>query len=304
MRRPALLLPSLAAVLLAVALLLPPLAVPRRTVDAIVVLDITQSMDVEDRSLDGVPVSRLAFAQAAARRALRELPCGSRIGWGAFTEYRTLLLMAPIEVCGNYADLLATLAQVDGRVRWGDASEVSKGVFWALRAARDVGGDPAVVFVTDGQESPPIDGARFAMFEDLKAGQVRGWLVGVGGPVPRPIPRSDAQGVRVGYWRAEDVIQRNARAGEPRSHEELSSLHETHLRDLAAKTGLAYATLDEVSGLEALLRDTRLARWGRVPTELGWLPAALAGLLLVVHFRPDALRRRRRAGPPLSPPVR
>jgi mxaL protein len=277
-----------AAALLAIALAMPPVTVARRTVDAIVVLDVTQSMDVDDMTLDGEPVTRLAFARESARRALRALPCGSRIGWAAFTEYRTLLLLAPIEVCSHYGDLLATLEPIDGRVRWAEASEISKGVFWAMRAARDLGGDPAIVFVTDGHESPPLAGARFSLFEDLQPGQVKGWLAGVGGPVPRPIPRTDQHGVRVGFWRAEDVVQRETAPGQPRSHEERSWLHDAHLRNLAAEVGFGYATLQGDDDLATLLRDERLARVRRVPTDLSWVPAALALALLACHFRPAA----------------
>jgi mxaL protein len=287
--------PLLAVLLLALALALPAIPLPRDTVEALVVFDITQSMDVEDVELDGALASRLAFARESARRMLRELPCGSRIGWGAFTEYRTLVLLAPIEVCGNYGDLLATLAQVDGRIRWGNASEISKGVFWAMRAARQLDGHPAVVFLSDGQEAPPLGSAAFPMFEDLAPGQVRGWLLGVGGGVPRPIPRTDAEGRRIGWWRAEDVIQRDTPPGTPPSQEQLSSLHETHLRALAAQTGFAYAPLQAPRDLVAALRDPRLARRASVPTDLSWVPALAALLLLAGHFRPDLPHLRRAA---------
>ena len=46
-------------------------------------------------------------------------------------------------------------------------------------------------------------------FDDVRAGQVRGWLLGVGGSVPQPIPRTGEQGERIGYWRASDVLQRD-----------------------------------------------------------------------------------------------
>jgi mxaL protein len=288
-------LPALAVLLLVAALALPRFPLARDTVEALVVFDITQSMDVEDVELDGALASRLEFARASARRMLRELPCGSRIGWGAFTEYRTLVLLAPIEVCGNYGDLLATLAQVDGRIRWGNASEVSKGVFWAMRAARQLDSHPAVVFLTDGQEAPPLGTAAFPMFEDLAPGQVRGWLLGVGGGIPKPIPRTDAEGRRVGWWRAEDVIQRDTPPGAPRSQEQLSSMHEGHLRALATETGFAYAPLRAPQDLVSALRDPRLARRSKVPTDLSWIPALGALLLLAWHFRPDLPRARRAA---------
>jgi mxaL protein len=277
-----------AALLLALALVMPPVKLPLARTEAVVVFDITQSMDVEDARLDGAPVSRIAFAREAARRALRDLPCGSRVGWAAFTEYRTLLLLAPIEVCDNYDDLLATLAGIDGRIRWGNASEVAKGVFWAVRAAKELPSHPAIVFLTDGQEAPPMN--AFPSFDDVQPGQVRGWLLGVGGSVAQPIPRTDADGHRIGYWRANDVMQREDGPG---SHEHLSELREPHLRALSQRTGLGYAALHDPAGLAPLLRDARLARPTPVPTDLRALPAAAALLLLCLHFRPGALRRRR-----------
>ncbi|MCV5276859.1 hypothetical protein OFC49_39630, partial [Escherichia coli] len=65
----------LAAVLLLTAALLPPLDLKRDSWDTVVVFDLTQSMNVEDYDVNGQPVSRLAFAREAAKRALRELPC-------------------------------------------------------------------------------------------------------------------------------------------------------------------------------------------------------------------------------------
>ncbi len=284
--------PGLAGALLVVACAMPAIELPRNTVDVVVVFDITQSMDVQDVELDGVRTSRLAFARESARRALRTLPCGSRVGWAAFTEYRTLMLLAPIEVCGNYGDLLATLAHIDGRIRWGNASEISKGVFWAMRAAKELDAKPALVFVTDGQESPPLGESGAPMFDDLAPGQIHGWLAGVGGPAPMPIPRSDAEGRPFGYWRAQDVIQRTPAAGRPPSHEQLSELHDGHLRALAAQVGFDYETLTDGSTLARLLHDPRLARRRAVPTDVSWLPALAALILLAWHFRPDVLPRR------------
>src|SRR4029078_5561460 len=105
---------------------------PGRATDTVLVFDITQSMNVEDERLDGAPVDRLAFGRDVAGRALRELPCGSRVGWAVFAEYRSLLLLAPIEVCAHYSDLLASLGRIDRRLRWGGAGGGLKGGPWAL----------------------------------------------------------------------------------------------------------------------------------------------------------------------------
>ncbi|HEX4509672.1 MAG TPA: MxaL protein, partial [Burkholderiaceae bacterium] len=209
-----------------------------------------------------------------------------------FTEYRTLVLIAPIEVCANYGDLVATLERIDGRIRWGNASEISKGVFWAMRAAKDLESHPAVLFITDGQESPPLGSSRFPMFEDLAPGQVGGWMLGVGGSTPRPIPRTDEDGHRIGWWRPQDVFQRDPVPGQPPSNEHLSSLHDTHLRTLATQVGFDYASLEEPADLGKALQDARLARKTRVPTDLAWLPALAALALLAWSYRPWLRMRR------------
>lgn len=284
-----------ALLLLLCAFLMPAVDLPHDTYDYIVVFDITQSMNVEDYELEGTRVSRLYFARAAVRRALRDLPCGSRVGWGVFAEYRTLLLLAPIEVCRHYNDLLASLANIDGRMRWGNASEVAKGVLWSIRMAKDAGSKPSVLFLTDGQEAPPLGSGDHPVFGDVKAGEIRGWLIGVGGYAPKPIPKTDAEGNLVGVWRAEDVIQRGN--ADSQSHEHLSGLREPYLQALARQVGFDYARLAELSSIGDAMRDARFAHRKPVPTDIDWLPTALALIVLVLRFRPPfslcaaALRR-------------
>jgi mxaL protein len=281
---------ALALGLMLAALLAPKVDLTRSVCDTIVVFDITQSMNVEDYAPDGVSVSRLAYARRAAHLALRDLPCGSRVGWGAFAEYRTLLLLAPVEVCANYGDLNAALDQIDGRMRWGNASEIAKGVFWGIRAARDLGSHPTLIFITDGQEAPPKDSAGTALFDDIQPGQIGGWLIGAGGDIPRPIPKMDPEGKPLGYWRADEVIQRDPDAfGDSLvpHHEHLSELHQAHLLALARQVHFDYARLLTEQSLSAAMLDRRYARRRPVPIDLAWLPAALALFLLVLRFRPD-----------------
>jgi mxaL protein len=280
-----------ALALLVLAAVLPPVSLPRDSWDNIVVFDLTQSMNVEDYELDGVPVSRLVYARESAKRALRELPCGSRVGWAGFAEYRTLLLLAPIEVCTHYGDLIASLDQIDGRMRWGNSSEVAKGVFWSVRAARDIGDTPSVVFVSDGQEAPPLRDGDKPGFDDIKPGEIRGWIIGAGGEAARPIPKSDDDGRPVGYWKAGEVIQRELRTADGKrvpGNEHLSALRETHLRAIAQQVGFDYATLTDADTLTRAMKNAEAAVSRPVPTNLSWLPAALALIILIGRFRPEA----------------
>ncbi|HKU17106.1 MAG TPA: VWA domain-containing protein [Steroidobacteraceae bacterium] len=279
---------ALVAAILVLGLALPTVPLQRSVFDYIVVLDISQSMNVEDYELDGAQVSRLDFARDAARRALRSLPCGSRVGWGAFTGGRTLLLLAPVEVCSSYNDLLASLAQIDGRMRWAEASEVAKGLYWAIEAAQSTASKPNLLFVSDGQEAPPLEFAELpGLLDKIKDHSIRGWLVGAGGEEPSPIPKVDPDGTRHGFWRPDEVLQSEAAIdGATPGLEHFSSVREEHLQRLARDLHLDYTRLTGLGSLSDAMRDRRFARQRQVPTDLSWVAAALALLVLVLRFRP------------------
>lgn len=284
-----------ALALLIVALVMPRWKVEREIYDYIVIFDVTQSMDVEDYEVGGTPVSRLNYARDAVRRTLRSLPCGTRIGWGAFTEYRSLLLLSPVEVCENYNDLIASLDNIDGRMRWANASEVGKGVYWSVRTALNTESKPGVIFISDGQEAPPLEpGAPIIMPDDVQPGQVHGLIIGAGSDVPLPIPKTDEDDRRIGYWGAHDVVQLVSPDGtRVVSTEQLSSLREGHLRAIAERVGFGYTRLTTADSLANAMRDARFARRAPAPTDLYWIPLAIALLVLVAHFRPDGPGRLR-----------
>jgi len=293
-----------AAAALAACLLNPGWPVERARFDHVIVLDITQSMDVQDESLDGKPVSRLLYAKHALRRALLRLPCGSKVGWGVFTEYRSFLLFEPVEVCANLSELRATLANIDGRMAWGGNSEIAKGLHSGIETARRLPGSPSLVFVTDGQEAPPLNPMHRPTFDD-KPGEVAGVIVGVGDLRPSPIPKSDASGRPLGFWQADEVAQsdlygsgRGASVGGERMTEDpagtpapalgatpgsehLSALREPYLRLLGRERGLGFVRLDSPETLVAALTAATLAKPMPVRADLRIVFACMAlGLML------------------------
>ncbi len=295
LRPQALLLAALT--LLAASVLLPPVTLERPTWRYLVVFDITQSMDVEDQSVDGQAASRLAAAREAARLALVALPCGSSIGWAVFTGYRVMPLSLPLEVCRHHEPLLASLERIDGRMRWADASNVGKGVTWAIRSARSIDAATRVVFLSDGHEAPPLRENEQPPAQDIEPGEVPGWVVGVGGELPTPIPRSDREGRRLGDWQAADVVQGYG-GSSGRGTEHLSALHEAHLRELAGRLGLQYRRLDAPAALRDAMRDAGYAGAAPVATDLRWVPALAALGLLAWAFRPERWGGRRGASTP------
>lgn len=296
-----------AAAALVVCLLNPSWSVERARFDHVVVLDITQSMDVQDEMLDGKPVSRLLYAKHALREALLRLPCGSKVGWGVFTEYRAFLLFEPVEVCANLSELRSTLAHIDGRMAWSGNSEIAKGLHSGIETVRRLPGSPSLVFVTDGQEAPPLSPLHRPSFDD-KPGEVAGVIVGVGDVRPSPIPKSDPSGRPLGFWQADEVAQSdlygNGRGasvtgermtedgaatpapalGATPGSEHLSALREPYLRLLGRERGLGFVRLESPEALTAALTAPALAKPTPVRADGRILFAWLAlGLLLARH---------------------
>jgi len=299
-----------AACALVACLLKPGWPVERARFDHVIVLDITQSMDVQDEVLDGKPISRLLYAKHALRQALLRLPCGSKIGWGVFTEYRSFLLFEPVEVCANLSELRSTLAHIDGRMAWSGNSEIAKGLHSGIAMARQLPGSPSLVFVTDGQEAPPLSPQHRPSFDD-KPGDVAGVIVGVGDVRPSPIPKSDPSGRPLGFWQADEVAQTDlygagrgaSLSGERMTEdaaaapapalgatpgsEHLSALREPYLRLLGRERGLAFVRLDSPEALIAALTAPALAKPTAVRADGRIVFAWLAlGLLLARYAGP------------------
>lgn len=326
-RRDALLL-GLAAVALGATFLRPSMPMQRPELELVIVLDVTQSMNVPDQSLGGKTVSRLTYAKATLESVLSSLPCGSRLGWAFFTEYRSFLLMTPIEVCAHHRELRDALRRIDGRMAWAGNSEVAKGLNSGMQIAHTLPSRPAVVYVTDGHEAPPVNPGYRPSFT-VERGEVRGLVVGVGGDVPLPIPKIDPAGHLLGEWGAGEVLQVDPRSlgrggsvageqmvepnerdvaplpGATPGSEHLSALREDYLRLLASETGLAYVRLGDAASLGAALRGSNLAR--QVPSRLdlrGLLAAValaallwpLAAMLLQGRWRRNAAAAEERSG--------
>jgi len=270
-------------VLLTLAIFIPNAPITRKTYNYLVTFDITQSMNVDDVTLDGVAARRLTLARAGMREVLHRLPCGSKVGWSIFAGYRSFVLLLPVEVCSNYEVLLSALDRIDDRMRWANASNIAKGVYWAIRNAQAVA-NTDVVFFTDGQEAPPtaLDTSGTSVNSDRA---VRGLIIGVGGDIPARIPKTNSEGEIEGYWSSNDVIQ-IAGAAPGQSQEHLSALHEKYLLSLADFNGLGYERLTTPAALTRIMLDGKLAYSARAPTNVRWLFALLSLVILIWNYWP------------------
>jgi mxaL protein len=307
-------------VLLLLAWVDPPITMKQSVLEWVAVIDVTQSMAVADmveRDATGRPrpQTRLDFARARLREALLELPCGSRLGLGVFTAHRSILLLEPVEVCDNYAELQATIARIDYRMGWQGNSEIAKGLDSGLQVVRDLPGKPALAFFTDGQEAPPIS-PKYRPPLHVERGQVQALVVGVGGDQAMPIPKVDPSGRISGTWGAGEVMQQDLRSlgrdggaggqtyvddaksstaapatmpGATPGREHLSALREGYLQLLSDELGLDYLRLSNSHELAQALSRGKFAREQPGPLHLSGPLLLLALLVMVAIYRPTGL---------------
>lgn len=307
----------LIAALLALAFVFPRTRTVRNGVDALVVVDITGSMNTRDYKMGGKPASRLDYVKSALRRLIADLPCPSRIALALFAEREPFLLFQPIDICENFAAVDSAIAGLDWRMAWEGDSRISAGLFRSIEMARRLDAD--LLFVTDGQEAPPLPAYGAPTFEGAR-GEVDGLIVGAGGYELAPIPKFDERGREIGFYGAEDVPHesrfgpappgaekregfnaRNAPFGSAMvvGTEHLSSVREPYLRELGERTGLKYVHLDRLDGLAGALQAIARPRPSLAALDLRpfFAAAALAcfvALFLIVPLQERFSARARR----------
>lgn len=304
LRDPITLLLLAAFVLVCIATASPPVPMTLVGADVLAIVDITGSMNTRDYQAGGRPASRLDLAKAALKNMLGKLPCPSRLALGLFSERVPFLLFEPIDVCQDYGAVVGAIDAIDWREAWEGDSHVAAGLFRSIEMARDLGVD--LVFITDGQEAPPLPASGAPAFEG-KRGEVRGVIVGAGDYALSPIPKFDDRGNEIGFWSVDDVPHEN-RFGPPpadaesrpgynprnapfgaaavKGSEHLSSVREPYLKQLAQETGLSYAHMDGPSGLAEAYLPAARPHPSRGLIDVRWLPGLVALLALVAVFSP------------------
>ncbi|TRW94550.1 vWA domain-containing protein [Candidatus Methylobacter oryzae] len=275
------------------------------------IIDITRSMNATDYQQDNQAVSRLNFVKQTIRELLLKLPCESKVGLGLFTERRSTLLFEPLEVCSAYTEIDTAIGKVDWRMAWAADSNIAKGLMSTLEMLQK--SDSSVIFITDGQEAPPVNPNYQTDFSAVK-GQAKGMIIGVGGLQAVPIPKFDSHGKQTGFYNQDDVPHRsrfgqsnldpsqikgynarNAPFGSEAAtgNEHLSALQENYLEKLAAESGLSYARLTDLQNLNRALQDPKLATEKVVQADIRRWPALLALLMLSLVYLPKLPKYRR-----------
>lgn len=294
------LLSALLALTITLGVLFKPEAtLPRRVFRYTFVIDITQSMNARDYHLAGYPEDRLGFSKAAVLEALHELPCGSEVGLGLFTTQSVHFLFEPLEVCRHFSVIDDALRHIDWRMAWSADTHVEIGLYHAIREQLKKDASTRLVFLTDGQETPP---QNVRPQYDNPPHALKGLIIGVGGQTPVSIPRYDRENNLQGIWENADIekppISSTVYSEKvevrtlPTEGPYLSWMDEAHLKGLAATTGLGFYSLTTPDGLIKRLLDDDLAELRPALTDLRVWWGLGAVIFFVIAYGLEHSRRR------------
>jgi len=290
---------ALALILLVIGLFNPKIPIKRDVFSYIFVVDISQSMNVVDKTLNGKPVSRLVYLQDALHKVISELPCGTDISIGLFAGVSVAALYTPIEVCENFDAINDTIDHFDWRTGWSGNSRLRSSMPVLAKTIRSFPAPAQVVFFTDGEEAPKL---HIFNREDLSAFQGgEDWLfVGIGSDKGTPIPKFDEHNQLIGYWANESFAMqpgiaqisesnlgtRNDSIANSESDRYLSKLDEEHLKELAKDVNGMYVRGDDVQHILTAMKSQKPARREKANFELRWILASVAGILFLLAYTP------------------
>ena len=290
----------IAFVLLLVALLRPTIPLKRDIYTYLLVVDITQSMNAEDMSLDGKKTSRIDYTRHLLHDAIASMPCGTRVGVALFAGVVVSTIFHPVEVCSSFDAVQDTVAHLEWRQAWHGNSRLGFGMLSASAALKALPEPAQVVFFTDGEEAPRLHAFNKADLSNWQGG--KGWLlVGIGSDQRTPIPKMDENNKVIGYWSnntyqlepgiaqvsEETRGQRDNSIATSDYERYLSVLDEKYLQAVAKDIHANYVRGDNREKVLAAMHQQKPARRDTAPLQINALLAAIAGLLVLTAYIPQ-----------------
>lgn len=288
-----------ALLLLVAALLRPAIPLKRDIYTYLLVVDITQSMNAEDMSIDGKKTSRMTYTRQLLHDTIASLPCGTRVGIALFAGVVVSTIFHPVEVCGSFDAIQNTVEHLEWRQAWHGNSRLGFGMLSASAALKALPEPAQVIFFTDGEEAPKLHAFNQADLSNWQGG--KGWLlVGIGGDQRTPIPKMDETNKVIGYW-SENTYQLEpgiAQVSEETRGERdnsvatsdyeryLSRLDEKYLQELATTVHAEYVRGDSREKVLAAMKKRKPVRHDTVLFPIGGILGGLAGLAILAAYVP------------------
>lgn len=288
-----------AFLLLIIAAFKPTIPLPRNIYSYILVVDISQSMNVEDASLNGKSTSRIVYTQAMLHQIIANMPCDTRVSIGLFAGVSIAALYNPIEVCSNYAAIQDTIDHLDWRTAWSGNSRLRDSMLTLARVLRAFPEPAQVVYFSDGEEAPKLHAFNTKDLTNFQGGN--GWLfVGIGSIEGAPIPKYDEKNQLIGYWSNDSFamqpgiaqiseanlgVRDNNVAGGT-GDRFISKLQEDYLKDLSKEVSGDYVRGDSLQNILTAMKHQKPARTDIAPYGIHWILASIAALLVLVTYLP------------------
>ena len=297
-RRDATLL-SAAFLLLLIAFFQPTIPIKRNIYSYLLVVDISQSMNVVDTTIANKPASRIAYTQHMLHEMISSMPCGTRVSIGLFAGVSIAALYTPIEVCANFAVINDTIDHLDWRTAWSGNSRLRESLFNMARVLRAFPEPAQVVYFTDGEEAPKLHAFNTKDLTNFQGGN--GWLfVGIGSDKGAPIPKLDDKNQVIGYWSNDSFAMqpgiaqiseanlgvRDNNIASSEGDRFISRLNEDYLKDLVKQVSSDYVRGDSLQSVLSAMNAQKPARRDTAPYPINWLLASLAGLLIIAAYLP------------------
>lgn len=290
---------ALAFILLVIASFKPTLPLPRNIYSYIIVVDISQSMNVEDMSLNRKPLSRLAYTQTILHQIISNMPCDTRVSIGLFAGVSIAALYNPIEVCSNYAAIQDTIDHLDWRTAWSGNSRVRESLLTLARVIRAFPEPAQVVYFSDGEEAPKLHAFNNKDLTNFQGGN--DWLfVGIGSLDGAPIPKFDENNQLIGYWSNDSFAlqpgiaqiseanlgTRDNNVASGTGDRFISKLQEDYLKELSKEVSGNYVRGDSLQSILSAMKKQKPARQDIAPYNIHWILAAISAFLVIFTYLP------------------
>ena len=189
----------LAVLFLLLAIINPSVPITKNIYNYIFIVDISQSMNTPDMSLDAQKISRIEYSKKTLQRLVERLPCKTKVSIGMFAGVSVASTYTPIEVCDNFSSINNTIDHLDWRSTWSGNSRLRESMVTLARLIRSFPESAQVVFFTDGEEAPRLHTFNTRDLSQFQGGQ--DWLfVGIGSDEGTAIPKFDSNNQLIGYW--------------------------------------------------------------------------------------------------------
>ena len=282
---------------LLLALYNPSIPITKNIYNYIFIVDISQSMNTKDMSIENNEVSRIDYTKTMVSNLLERLPCKSKVSIGMFAGVSVAATYTPIEVCKNFSVINSTIDNLDWRSTWSGNTRIRESMVNLARLIRSFPESAQVIYFTDGEEAPKLH-----VFNTRDLSQFQGgndWLlVGVGSAKGTPIPKYDSKNQLIGYWSNEsfalqpgiaqisqsNIGTRSNKIAFSESDRYLSKLDEKYLIDLSNEIKGNYVRGDNIDNILAAMEKQKPSWRDQTILPLRYFFIVIALIFFLMRF--------------------